>query len=98
MRIGILHGTIPLAVSNTGATSSAFLVSDPFLPTGCMPMAVFHLPNGAVAPATTINQIHHGVRVPVHKVNIILSLVGHSLLSTSKFAAAGYTHLQQGQS
>jgi hypothetical protein len=54
-------------------------------------MAVFHLPNGAIAPATTINQIHHGVRVPVHKVNIILSLVGHSLLSTSKFAAAGYT-------
>ena len=91
MRIGILNGTIPLAVSNTGATSSAFLTSDPSLPTGRVSTAVFHLPNGAVAPATTINQIHHNVCAPVRKVNIIPSLVGHSLLSTSKFAAAGYT-------
>ena len=88
MRIGILNGTIPLTVSDTGATSSAFLASDPSHPTGRVSTAV---PNGAVAPATTINQIHHNVCAPVRKVNIIPSLVGHSLLSTSKFAAAVYT-------
>ncbi len=54
-------------------------------------MAVFHLPNGAIALATTINQIHHNVCVPACEVNIVSSLVSHSLLSTSKFAAAGYT-------
>jgi hypothetical protein len=62
MRMGVLSGTIPSTVSNTGATSSAFLTSDPFLPTGCVSSAVFHLPNGAVAPATTtVNKLLHNV-------------------------------------
>ena len=91
MRIGVLNGTFPLEVSNMGATSSAFLALDPSLPTGCMSMAVFHLPNGTIAPVTTINQIHHNVHAPVREVNMDPSLVGHSLLSTSKFATAGYT-------
>ena len=91
MGIGILNGTVPLAVSNTGATSSAFPMSDPSLPTGRVSTVVLHLTNGAVAPATTINQIHHNVRAPACKVNIVPSLVSHSRLSTSKFAAAGYT-------
>ena len=91
MCIGVLNGTVPLAVSNTSATSSAFLVLDPSLSTGHMSTTVFHLPNGFVAPATTINQIHHKVRAPSREVNIVPSLVGHSHLSTSKFAAAGYT-------
>ena len=44
MRMGVLNGTIPSAVSNTGATSSTFLTSDPSLPTGRVSSAVFHLP------------------------------------------------------
>jgi hypothetical protein len=90
MRMGVLNGTIPSAVSNTGATSSAFLTSDPSLPTGCISLAVSHLPNGAVAPATTVNKLLHNVCVPAGDVNIVPSLVGNSLLSTSKFAKAGY--------
>ena len=82
MRIGVLNGTVPLAVSNMGATSSAFLAPDSSLPTECVSMTVFHLPNGAVTPATTINQIHHDVRAPAREVNIVPSLAGHSLLST----------------
>jgi hypothetical protein len=75
----------------TGATSSAFLKEDPSIPTGRVSSVVFHLPNGAVAPATTVNKLLHNVRAPARDVNIVSSLVKNSLLSTSKFADAGYT-------
>jgi hypothetical protein len=89
--MGVLNGTIPSAVSDTGATSSAFLKEDPSIPTGRTSSAIFHLPNGAVAPASTINKLLHNVRAPARDVNIVPSLVGNSLLSTSKFTDAGYT-------
>jgi hypothetical protein len=92
MHMGVLSGTMPSAVSNTGATLSAFLTSDPSLPTGHVSSVVFHLPNGAVAPATTVNKLLHDIQAaPARDVNIVPSLVGNSLLSTSKFAEAGYT-------
>jgi hypothetical protein len=91
MPMGILNGTIPSTVSDTGATLSAFLTSNPSLPTGRISSAVFHLPNGAVAPATTVKKLLHDVRAPAQDVNIFPSLVGNSLLSTSKFTKAGYT-------
>jgi hypothetical protein len=90
MRTGVLNGTIPSAVSNTGATLSAFLTSDPSLPTGRVSSTIFHLPNGALAKATAVNKLLHDVQVPARDVNIVPSLVGNSLLSTSKFAEAGY--------
>ena len=91
MRMGVLNGTIPSAVSDTVATASAFLKEDPSIPTGRVSSMVFHLPNGAVAPATTVNKLLHKVRTPARDVNIVPSLVKNSLLSTSKFADAGYT-------
>ncbi len=89
MRMGVLNGTIPSAVSDTGATLSAFLKEDPSIPTGCISSAVFHLPNGAVAPATTVNKMLHNVRSPARNVYIVPSLAENSLLSTRKFADAG---------
>jgi hypothetical protein len=91
MRMGVLSGTIPSAVSNTGATSSAFLTPNPSLPTGRVSSVVFHLQNGAVAPAITANKFLHNVQAPAWDVNIVPSLVGNLLLSTSKIAEAGYT-------
>jgi hypothetical protein len=91
MHMGVLNGTIPSAVSDTGATSSAFLKEDPSIPTGRISSTVFHLPNGAVAPATTVNKLLHNIRSPTRNVNIVPSLVENSLLSTSIFADAGYT-------
>ena len=85
-----MNGTIPSAVSNTGTALSAFLKSDPYFPTGCVSTLVFRLPDGAVALATTVNKLLHEVPAPAQDVNIILSIVGISLLSTSKFAKAGY--------
>jgi hypothetical protein len=53
--------------------------------------AVFHLPNGTMAAATTINKLHLSVRKPGRSVNIVPALVENSLLSTNKFVEAGYT-------
>jgi hypothetical protein len=91
MHMGVLNSTIPSAISNTGATLSAFLTSDPSFSTGRVSSAVFHLANGVIAPATTINKLLHNIRVPTRDVNIVPSLVVISLLSTSKFVKAGYS-------
>jgi hypothetical protein len=91
MRMGVLNGTIPSAVSDTGATLSAFLKEDPSIPTGRVSSTVFHLPNSAIALATTVNKLLHNICSPARNVNIVPSLVENSLLSTSKFANMGYT-------
>jgi hypothetical protein len=88
---GILNGTIPSAVSDTAATSNAFLPSAPTLLTGTVSTAVFHLPNRVTAAATMIHKLHHNLREPAHSINIVLSLVDNSLLSTVKMVEAGYT-------
>jgi hypothetical protein len=93
MKEGVLNGTIPSAVSDTGATLSAFLKKDPSHATGDLSTAVFHLPDGTIAPATTRNKLLHNVREPACSVNIIPALVENSLLSTNKFAKAGYTFI-----
>ncbi len=91
MKEGVLNGMIPSAVSDTGATSSAFLKKDPSCTTGKLSTTVFHLPDGAIAPATTRNKLLHNVREPACSINIVPALVKNSLLSTNKFAKAGYT-------
>ncbi len=87
----MLNGTIPSAVSDTGATLSAFLKKDPSHATVKLSTTVFHLPDSAIAPATTRNKLLHNVHEPARSVNIIPALVKNSLLSTNKFAKAGYT-------
>ena len=79
----MLNGTIPSAVSDTGATLSAFLKKDPSGAMGELSTTIFHLPNGAIAPATTRNKLLHNVREPAHSVNIVSTLVENSLLSTN---------------
>jgi hypothetical protein len=91
MKEGMLNGTIPSVVSDTGATLSAFLKKDPSRATGKLSRTVFHLPGGAIAPATTRNKLLHNVREPACSVNIIPALVENSLLNTNKFSKAGYT-------
>jgi hypothetical protein len=91
MKEGVLNGTIPSAVSDTGAASSAFLKKDPSRAMGELSTTVFHLPDGTIAPATTRNKLLHNVREPARSVNIIPALVENSLLSINKFAKAGYT-------
>ncbi len=87
----MLNGTIPSTISDTGATSRAFLKKDPSRATGELSTTVFHLPDGAIAPAITRNKLLHNVREPARSVNIIPTLVKNSLLSTNKFSQSGYT-------
>jgi hypothetical protein len=91
MKEGVLNGTIPSAVSDTGATLSAFLKKDPSRAMGELSTTVFHLPNGAIAPAMTRNKLLHNVHEPARSINIVPALVKNFLLSTNKFAKAGYT-------
>jgi hypothetical protein len=91
MKEGVLNGTIPSAVSDAGATSSAFLKKDPSRATGKLSTTVFHLPNGGIAPAMTRNKLLHNVCEPARSINIVPALVENSLLSTNKFAKAGFT-------
>ena len=88
---GVLNGTIPSAVSNTGATLHALVPSIPSIPTGIWSKVVFHLPNGTMAVASTINKLLHNVRVPARSANIVPTLANNSLISTSKFVDARYT-------
>jgi hypothetical protein len=87
---GILIRSIPLAVSDTAATSSAFLPSTPTIPAGTMLMAMFHLPNGTRAAATMIHKLHKNLQEPARSVNIAPSLVGNYLVGTVKMVKAGY--------
>ncbi len=91
LKEGMLNGTIPSAVSDTGATLSAFLKKDPSRATGELSTTLFHLPDGMIAPATTRNKLLHNVREPASSINIVPALVENSLLSTNKFSEAGYT-------
>ncbi len=52
---------------------------------------MFHLPNGTHAKATGLKQLIHKVRQPARDVHIGPSITENSLVSTSKFANAGYT-------
>jgi hypothetical protein len=87
---GVLNGSITSVVSDTAATSNAFLPSAPMLPTGTVLIAMFHLPNRATAATTIIHKLHHNLQEPACSVNILPSLVGNSLLSTVEMVKAGY--------
>jgi hypothetical protein len=88
---GVLNKMIPSAISNTGATLHALLPSAPSIPTGIPSKVVFHLPDGTMAVASTVNKLLHYVWEPIRSANIVPTLANNSLISTSKFVDAGYT-------
>jgi hypothetical protein len=86
---GIANGTIPSAISDTGATSTAGTLHDPFHTTTVPSTKVFLLPTGGTAHATHLSQLLLDVRAPANQVDLVPDLT-HTLLSGSKFAEAGY--------
>eukprot|EP00804_Cyclotella_cryptica_P003480 CCRYP_002118-RA/>CCRYP_002118-RA protein AED:0.26 eAED:0.26 QI:0/0/0/1/0/0/3/0/685 len=87
---GIADGTIPSAISDTGATSTAGALHDPFHSTTAPSTKVFLLSTGGTAHATHISQLLLNVRTPTNQVDIVPELT-QTLLSGSKFADAGCT-------
>ena len=90
VKLGIANGTIPSAISDTGATSTAGTLHDPFHTTTAPSTKVFLLPTGGTAHATHLSQLLLDVRAPANQVDIVPNLT-QTLLSGSKFADAGYT-------
>jgi hypothetical protein len=86
---GVLNGSTSLAISNTGATASAFKPLDPSVPTGIRLKATFGGAFGEQATATTMNKFHHNFCKPARSVHI-LPQVQNSLLSTSKVVYTDY--------
>ena len=87
---GIANGSIPSAISGTGATSMAGTLHDPFRTTTTLSTKVFLLPTGGTAQASHISQLLLDVCAPANQVDIVPTLT-QTLLSGSKFADAGYT-------
>jgi hypothetical protein len=88
---GVRNGTIPSAVSNTGATLHALLHLAPSISTSIQSKVVYHLPDGTTAAAFTVNKLLHNIWEPAQSANIVPTLANNSLVSTSKFVDAGYT-------
>jgi hypothetical protein len=66
IRRGVLGGSIPSAVADSGATSYVVTKKDSskhaVVPTGKPSTKVFQLPDGTRTPASDIQQLHHNVR------------------------------------
>eukprot|EP00804_Cyclotella_cryptica_P022418 CCRYP_021144-RA/>CCRYP_021144-RA protein AED:0.51 eAED:0.46 QI:0/0/0/1/0/0.5/2/0/166 len=82
----IMNGSIASAISNTGATSTAGALHDPFEETTTISSKVFILPTGSTAKATKVAKHLQNKQTPANMVDIVPSL-GQMLLSGS----AGYT-------
>eukprot|EP00804_Cyclotella_cryptica_P009391 CCRYP_018074-RA/>CCRYP_018074-RA protein AED:0.17 eAED:0.15 QI:0/0/0/0.75/0/0/4/0/1210 len=87
---GINNGSIPSAVSDTGATSTAGTLHDPFIHSKTRSTKIFMLPTGTTTAATIQAQLLLNVRPPANTVDIVPNL-HQTLLSGSKFSDANYT-------
>ena len=98
IKYGVLDGTTPSAISDTGATSSAGLIQDAahFTATGRRSTKIFHVANGASTPATEERLLQHPLRAPARTIDMVPSLHDASLLSTGRLADAGYVTIYDG--
>ena len=81
---------------DSGATSSVVTQTNPFAKTGQQSNKVFRLPNGATEEAREIGELATNVQALARDVHITPGITEISLLSTAKFANAGYTTIFDG--
>jgi hypothetical protein len=74
VKFGIANSSIPSAISDTGATSTAGTLHDPFCTTNEPSNKVFLLPMGGTAQATHLSQLLLDVHAPANQVNIVPNL------------------------
>jgi hypothetical protein len=94
LKQGVLDGSIPSAVADSGATSSGGTKRDgkknAFLATGRQLDKAFRMPNGNVKEASNMDELHHNVHHPAKNVHIVPGIERNSQLSIPKFADANY--------
>jgi hypothetical protein len=90
LRQGIMDGTIPSMIADSGATSGVGTKDDPSHRTGEPSNKQFILPSGQLIQATEKAEYLFDIRAPANKLHITLSVSQHSLLSTGKYADANY--------
>ena len=83
-------GTIATTVVDSGATLSIGTESNPSKRTGKPSTKEFRLPNGEVVLAKDIAEYPFDVRKPAKELHITPGISENSLLSTLKYADAGY--------
>ncbi len=94
IRQGVLDGSIPSAITNSGATSNVSTKKDKakqtYIPTGKRYSKIFQLLDGARTPASNMCLLHHNIHQPARDVHIVPNIPTNLLISTEKFAEAGY--------
>ena len=81
---------IASTVADSGATSSIGTENDPSKRTRWPSTKEFRLPNGEIVPAKEIAEYPFDVKKPAKELHITPGISKKSLLSTSKYADAGY--------
>jgi hypothetical protein len=94
LKQGVLDGSIPSAIANSGATLSVRTKRDrkrnTFIATGRQSDKALCLPNGEVEEASNMDKFQHDMRHPAKDVHIVPGIKRNSLLSIPKFADANY--------
>jgi hypothetical protein len=91
---GVLDGSIPSAIADSGATLSVGTKRDrkrnAFVATGRQLDKAFRMPNGEVEEASNMDKFQHDLRHPAKDVHILPGIKRDSLLSILKFTDANY--------
>ncbi len=94
IRQGVLDGSIPSDVANSGATSNVGTKKDKakqaYIPTGKCSSKIFQLPNRTRTPASDMCLLHQDIHQPARDIHIVPNIPTNLLISTAKFAEAGY--------
>jgi hypothetical protein len=95
IRQGVLDGSIPSAVANSGATSNIGTKKDKakqaYIPTRKGSSKIFQLPNGTRTPASNMCLLHHNICQPAARdIHLVPNIPTNLLIRTAKFAESGY--------
>ena len=81
---------IKTSVFGSGATSNFGMVGDDFILRSEISNKIFHMPTGTTASANFKAKLHHMVREPARRVDMVPNLNNNSLMSAGKIADAQY--------
>ena len=94
LKQGVLNGTIPSAIADSGATSSIGTKRDKkrhaFVATGRQLDKAFRMSNSDVKEASDMDDLQHNLHHPTKDVHIVLGIECDSLLSIPKFVDVNY--------